>query len=108
MGDDAVLRVEAAHVVGARLDIDDVAAGRADRMRALLHPHRGALAFAHMRAAAMDHFGEPYAICRHPDANQPSEKRTMTVGAVLIDLEARTMHVTNGPPCVNDYAAFGL
>ena len=30
MGDDAVLRVEAAYVVGARLDIDDVAAGRAD------------------------------------------------------------------------------
>src|SRR5215510_7882389 len=81
---------------------------RADRMRALLHPHRGALAFAHMRAAAMDHFGEPYAICRHPDANQPSEKRTMTVGAVLIDLEARTMHVANGPPCMNDHVAFGL
>ncbi len=81
---------------------------RADRMRALLHPHRGALAFAHMRAAAMDHFGEPYAICRHPDTSQPSEKRTMTVGAVLIDLEARTMHVANGPPCMNDYVAFGL
>jgi isopenicillin-N N-acyltransferase-like protein len=81
---------------------------RADRMRALLDPHRGALAFAHMRAAAMDHFGEPYAICRHPDPSQPSEKRTMTVGAVLIDLEARTMHVANGPPCVNDYVAFGV
>lgn len=81
---------------------------RADRMRALLYPHRGALAFAHMRAAAMDHFGEPYAICRHTDPGQPSEKRTMTVGAVLIDLEARTMHVANGPPCMNDYVAFSL
>src|SRR5262249_1195462 len=75
---------------------------RADRMRALLDPHRGALGFAHMRAAATDHFGEPYAICRHPDPRQPSEKRTMTVGAVLIDLEARTMQVANGPPCMND------
>src|SRR6266849_3164396 len=81
---------------------------RADRMRALLYPHRGALAFAQMRAAAMDHFGEPYAICRHPDPSQPSEKRTMTVGAVLIELEARTMHVANGPPCANDYVAFSL
>jgi len=81
---------------------------RADRMRALLEPHRGALTFAHMRAAATDHFGEPYAICRHGDPRQPSEKRTMTVGAVLIDLEARTMHVANGPPCMNDYVAFGL
>jgi len=25
---------------------------------------------------------------------------------VLIDLEARTMHVANGPPCINDYVAF--
>src|SRR6266566_2948639 len=81
---------------------------RADRMRALLHPHRGTLSFERMRAAAMDHFGEPYAICRHPDPNQPSEKRTMTVGAVLIDLEARTMQVANGPPCMNDYVAFSL
>ena len=32
----------------------------------------------------------------------------MTVGAVLIDLEARTMHVSNGPPCANDYVPFGL
>ena len=79
---------------------------RADRMRALLDPHRGALSFEHMRAAEMDHSGKPYAICRHPDPRQPSEKRTMTVGAVLIDLEARTMHVANGPPCMNEYEAF--
>jgi isopenicillin-N N-acyltransferase like protein len=79
---------------------------RADRMRALLQVHRGALSFAHMRVAAADHFGAPYAICRHPDMSQPSTTRTMTVGAVLIDLEARTMHVANGPPCANEYVAF--
>jgi len=81
---------------------------RADRMRALLEPHRGALSFAHMRAAAADHFGAPYAICRHPDQRQPAERRAMTVGAVLIDLDARTMHVANGPPCANDYVVFSL
>ena len=81
---------------------------RADRMRALLQRDRGALSFDHMRAAAADHFGEPFAICRHPDPSQPSAKRTMTVGAVLIDLDARVMHVANGPPCSNEYVAFGL
>jgi isopenicillin-N N-acyltransferase like protein len=80
----------------------------ADRMRALLAPHRGALSVAHMRAAAADHFGAPYAICRHPDLRQPAERRAMTVGAVLINLETRTMHVANGPPCTNDYVAFSL
>jgi isopenicillin-N N-acyltransferase-like protein len=81
---------------------------RAERMRSLLERQRGALSFEHMRAAAADHFGAPYAICRHPDASQPAAKRTMTVGAVLIDLEARVMHVANGPPCSNEYVAFGL
>ncbi len=81
---------------------------RADRMRALLERGRGVLSFADMRAAATDHFGAPYAICRHPDAREPSARRTMTVGAVLIDLDARVMHVANGPPCSNEYVAFGL
>jgi isopenicillin-N N-acyltransferase-like protein len=81
---------------------------RAARMRELLRPHRGPVSFAHMRSAAADHFGSPYAICRHPDPREASERRTMTVGAVLIDLEARTMHVANGPPCANEYVAFSL
>jgi isopenicillin-N N-acyltransferase like protein len=79
---------------------------RIDRMRRLLEPHRGVLSFEHMRAAASDHFGAPFAICRHPDPSQPSAKRTMTTGAVLIDLDARVMHVANGPPCSNEYVAF--
>jgi hypothetical protein len=32
----------------------------------------------------------------------------MTVGAVLIDLDARVMHVANGPPCCNEYEAFDV
>jgi isopenicillin-N N-acyltransferase-like protein len=79
---------------------------RADRMRSLLGGHHGAISLDHMRRAAADHFGAPYAICRHPDLKQPVAKRTMTVGAVLIDLDARVMHVANGPPCANEYVAF--
>jgi isopenicillin-N N-acyltransferase like protein len=81
---------------------------RADRMRTLLKQRPGEISFADMRAAAADHFGAPYAICRHPDPDQPAVLRTMTAGAVLIDLDMRTMHVANGPPCSNDYAAFGV
>jgi isopenicillin-N N-acyltransferase-like protein len=79
---------------------------RAERMRSLLASTPGEVSFDHMRRAATDHFGAPYAICRHPDPTQPAAKRTMTVGAVLIDLDARTMHVANGPPCSNAYVAF--
>jgi len=81
---------------------------RADRMRELLGESAGAISFEHMRRAATDHFGAPCAVCRHPDPAQPSAKRTMTVGAVLIDLDARVMHVANGPPCSNEYVAFAV
>jgi isopenicillin-N N-acyltransferase like protein len=81
---------------------------RIDRMRRLLEPHRGAITVDRMRAAAADHSGAPYGICRHPDPSQPGERRTMTTGAVLIDLDARVMHVANGPPCSNEYVAFGI
>src|SRR5262245_27730890 len=79
---------------------------RVDRMRRLLRESGGPISFDRMRAAATDHLGAPYAICRHPDPAQPEAKRSMTVGAVLIDLDARTMHVANGPPCSNEYVAF--
>jgi isopenicillin-N N-acyltransferase-like protein len=81
---------------------------RAERMRELLAAQRGPVSFDRMRAAAADHFGAPSGICRHPDAREPAATRTMTVGAVLIDLDARTMHVANGPPCSNEYVAFKL
>lgn len=78
---------------------------RADRIRRLLQSRDG-IAFDRMKQAASDHFGAPNAICRHPDPRQPEAKRTMTAGAVLIDLNARTMHVANGPPCQNAYVPF--
>jgi isopenicillin-N N-acyltransferase-like protein len=81
---------------------------RVGRMRRLLAEQHGRISFDGMRAAASDHVGLPNAICRHPDATQPSARRTMTAAAVLIDLEARTMHVANGPPCENDYVAFAV
>jgi isopenicillin-N N-acyltransferase-like protein len=79
---------------------------RVERMRALLEPHLGRLSFEHMRTAMSDHVGAPFAICRHPDPTEPPAKRTMTAGAVLIDLDQRVMYAANGPPCGNEYVAF--
>ena len=81
---------------------------RASRLRRLLERHRGSIDPAAMTQAASDHFGAPNSICRHPDPRQPEAKRTMTAGAVLIDLEARVMHVADGPPCENPFVPFSL
>ena len=35
-------------------------------------------------------------------------KRTMTDASILIDLDARVMHVANGPPCSNEHVPFPL
>ncbi|MEP9378760.1 C45 family peptidase [Aquabacter sp. CN5-332] len=81
---------------------------RSSRIRRLLTRTAGAISLDDMKAAAQDHFGFPNAICRHPDETQPPAKRTMTTGAVLIDLNTRTMHVANGPPCTYPYVPFTI
>lgn len=81
---------------------------RASRLERLLRVHEGAITLDHMVAAAQDHFGAPNAICRHPDPGLPAAKRTMTTGAVLIDLNARVMHVANGPPCTYPFVPFTI
>lgn len=81
---------------------------RASRMRRLLEHGKNTIDITAMQKAMSDHFGEPNALCRHPDPRQPTAKRTMTAGAVLIDLEARLMHVADGPPCENEFVAFSL
>lgn len=81
---------------------------RHSRLRRLLEPNVGRLTVEHMAAALSDEFGEPNAICRVPDPRQPPAKRSMTVASVLIDLNARVMHVANGPPSSHRYVPFGI
>jgi len=81
---------------------------RAARLRRLLARTAGAITIDEMKRAASDHFGAPNAICRHPDERRPPAKRTMTTGAVLIDLDERIMFVADGPPCSYPYVPFRI
>ncbi len=81
---------------------------RAARMRRLLEQGKRAIDMDAMTSAMCDHFGAPNALCRHPDSRQPAARRTMTTGAVLIDLEERLMHVADGPPCENAFVPYSL
>jgi isopenicillin-N N-acyltransferase-like protein len=80
---------------------------RAARLRRLLQ-RSNPIDVDAMKAAMSDHFGAPSAICRHPDERTPPARRTMTAGAVLIDLESRVMHVADGPPCENPFVPFTM
>lgn len=81
---------------------------RAARLRRLLMCAHGRLDLARFREAVTDHFAAPNSICRHPDERQPEATRTMTTGAALIDLEARVMHVADGPPCQHPFVPFAI
>lgn len=81
---------------------------RAARMRRLLERSKGRIDIELMKKAMCDHFGEPSSLCRHPDPGQAAARRTMTTGAVLIDLEDRVMHVADGPPCENRFFPFSV
>lgn len=81
---------------------------RSSRIRRLLQRTAGSITLDDMKAAASDHFGAPNAICRHPDERHPPAKRTMTTGAVLIDLNERLMLVADGPPCTYPYMPFRI
>jgi isopenicillin-N N-acyltransferase like protein len=71
---------------------------RLARMRALLEagrPHTP----AGLMTALRDHDGHPNSVCRHPDPTQPDAERYQTVTSVVMDLDARAMWISDGPPC---------
>ena len=81
---------------------------RANRLDRLLRKDIGKLDAGLCQAALADHFGRPNAICRHPDERLPEAKRTMTNAAFVIDLNARTMSIANGPPCSHPFVEHAL
>lgn len=81
---------------------------RAARLDRLLRRHLGRLETAHFEDALRDHFSRPASICRHEDPTQSEAKRGCSVTSAIIDLSARTLYATDGPPCENPYQAFSL
>jgi isopenicillin-N N-acyltransferase-like protein len=50
-------------------------------------------------AALCDHANDPDSVCRHPDASLPTPEQSMTVASILVDLTARRVQLSQGPPC---------
>lgn len=76
---------------------------RANRLERLLRRNIGALNLDQIHAALSDHFSSPASICRHADATLPEPKRVVSVAAAALDLNERTLYITNGPPCQSPF-----
>lgn len=81
---------------------------RAPRLRRLLERDAGSLSVGDAKAALRDHFDRPASICRHPDPDVPVDERSVTRASAIIDPTERTLAVTDGQPCENDYRTVGL
>jgi len=75
---------------------------RQTRMRMLLE-ERATIAVGDLEAALRDHTTYPDSICRHENPEDPPEEWCITVTSAIMDLDARTLRLTDGPPCEHPY-----
>jgi isopenicillin-N N-acyltransferase like protein len=80
---------------------------RLERMSALLQAARP-LTIEHLQSCLRDHDRHPYSICRHESPPDPPEQHYITVTSIIIDLDAREIYLTDGPPCASDYEKVAL
>ena len=81
---------------------------RANRLERLLRLSGCEIGIETIHNLLSDHFSAPASICRHPDMTLPEPKRVVSVTAAAIDLNARTLYVTDGPPCQSNFQAVPL
>jgi len=81
---------------------------RANRLERLLRRKSGRIGIDTIQALLSDHFSAPASICRHADMTLPEPKRVISVAAAAIDLNTRTLYVTDGPPCQSLFQAVPL
>jgi isopenicillin-N N-acyltransferase-like protein len=80
---------------------------RLARLRELLDARRPA-SIGDAQACLRDHDNYPDSVCRHEHPDDPPEEACTTVTSVVMDLEERTLWLTNGPPCEHQYVAHHL
>jgi len=81
---------------------------RLNRARRLMAAQRGTADRLSIQAILADHMNFPQSICNHIVADDTPLDRQQTIASLVIDLSARTMHVSWGTPCVNEFFAYQL
>jgi isopenicillin-N N-acyltransferase like protein len=78
---------------------------RLERLRSSIRAAGGKFSLEQLKGFLADHAAYPDSVCCHPDRRQPRLEQFATVSSILIDLDARRLWVTDGPPCVSEYHA---
>jgi isopenicillin-N N-acyltransferase-like protein len=80
---------------------------RQNRLRELLL-ERLPVTVEGIQSALRDTQDYPFGICRHRNPEEPPEMHYTTVTSVVIDLDARTIYLTDGPPDESPYQTVTL
>ncbi|HEV7663602.1 MAG TPA: C45 family peptidase [Chloroflexota bacterium] len=80
---------------------------RHSRMRALLDA-RAPVAVGDLEVSLQDHDNHPDGICRHENRDDPPQEWLITVTSAIMDLDERTLRLTDGPPCEHLYEGFSI
>ena len=80
---------------------------RLQRMRELIAVRRP-LSVADLQESLRDHDNYPDSVCRHYNAVDPPEEACVTVVSAVMDLDDRTLWITDGPPCEHVYEPYKL
>ncbi len=82
--------------------------GRRSRLGEMLGV-REKIAITDIEADLRDHLHYPYGICRHAAVGlEPPEHHYITVTSVIMDLDAKTLRLTDGIPCEHEYQTVTL
>ena len=107
--------VHANHFIDpGQLDVQEPAAERRPhsylrqaRLSQLIDARRP-VGVADLQAALRDHDNYPDGLCRHENPSDPPEERYTTVTSVIMDLDERSLWLTDGPPCEHLYDELSL
>jgi isopenicillin-N N-acyltransferase-like protein len=81
---------------------------RCGRLQTLLERGAGALDVAALTGFLRDHEGFPLSVCSHPSPLWPEDEQYHTLFSAVMDLHARTMWASPGPPCEHEFVAYAL
>lgn len=81
---------------------------RHQRARRLLESDRGDIDIGCFQRMFSDHFSYPDSICWHPNPRDDELSQLGTITSTIMDLEDRSMYITEGYPCENKYVKLSL
>jgi isopenicillin-N N-acyltransferase-like protein len=80
---------------------------RQDNLQAMIEANQP-VTLTDMQGFLQDHTNRPSSICRHENPAAPPDEQYRTVTSVVMDLNERIFHITDGPPCENEFATMQL